>query len=287
MVAAQKGDAIVTRSRSLSIVRVVILSVLAILLVGVPLWMVVVNSFKTQTEAAALGIGLPTQWAMVENYVDVFIRSDYARSFLNSVVVTALSSALLLAVGAPAAWAFARSKSRALTVLYWASLVGVLLPLPVVPLVFILREIGLQGSLVGLIVFSVAARISLVVFLLTGFARGLPRELEEAASMDGATKTRTFLSIVLPLMKPILFTTFIVLAVSIWNDFYGPLFLISNPDLATLPLGLYRLSSGVKEATAWNYVFAHVVLVSLPLILVYVFAQRRVVEGVTAGAVRG
>jgi raffinose/stachyose/melibiose transport system permease protein len=75
--------------------------------------------------------------------------------------------------------------------------------------------------------------------------------------------------------------------VSIWNDFYGPLFLISNPDLATLPLGLYRLSSGIREATAWNYVFAHVVLVSLPLIIVYVLAQRRVVEGVTAGAVRG
>lgn len=276
-----------TRSRFLSVLRVVILALLAIVLVGVPLWMVVVNSFKTQTEAAALGIGLPEQWALIENYVDVFVRSDYARSFLNSVFITTVSSVVLLAVGAPAAWAFARSKSRALAVLYWASLVGVLLPLPVVPLVFMLRELGLQGTHVGLIVFTVAARISLVAFLLTGFARGLPRELEEAAAMDGATKVRTFRSIVLPLMTPILFTTFIVIAVSIWNDFYGPLFLISNPDLATLPLGLYRLSSGVREATAWNYVFAHVVLVSLPLILVYVFAQRRVVEGVTAGAVRG
>jgi raffinose/stachyose/melibiose transport system permease protein len=275
-----------TTSRVNRVLRIAILAILAVLLVLIPLWMVIVNSFKTQTEAAALGIGLPTHWAAIDNYVQVFQNSNYARSFLNSVLVTGISSGLLLAIGAPAAWAFARSRSRALGALYWASLVGVLLPLPAVPLVFMLREAGLQGTQIGLVVFTVAARISLVVFLLTGFARGLPRELEEAASTDGATRLRTFLSIVVPLMRPVLFATFILIAVSVWNDFYGPLFLISNPDQATLPLGLYRLSSGIKEATAWNYVFAHVVLVSLPLILVYVFAQRRIVEGVTAGALK-
>jgi len=269
------------------VVRVVVLSALAVLIVLIPLWMVVVNSFKTQTEASALGIGLPTKWAAVQNYVDVFVQSNYFQSFFNSVLVTLVSSVLLLGIGAPAAWAFARSKSRFLSGLYWASLIGVLLPLPVVPLVFLLQHVGLQGTQVGLIVFTVAARVSMVVFLMTGFARGLPRELEEAAAVDGARRARIFVSIVLPLMRPVLFTTFVVIAVSVWNDFYGPLFLISDPNLATLPLGLYRLSSGIKEATAWNYVFAHVVLVSLPLIIVYVFAQRRVVEGVTAGAVRG
>ena len=275
-----------TTGRATRVLRVATLAVLAALLVLTPLWMVVVDSFKTQTEATALGMGLPTRWAAIDNYVQVFQNSNYARSFLNSVLVTGISSVLLLAIGAPAAWAFARSRSRALGALYWASLVGVLLPLPAVPLVFMLREAGLQGTQIGLVVFTVAARISLVVFLLTGFARGLPRELEEAASTDGATRLRTFVSIVVPLMRPVLFATFVLLAVSIWNDFYGPLFLISNPDQATLPLGLYRLSSGIREATAWNYVFAHVVLVSLPLILLYIFAQRRIVEGVTAGALK-
>lgn len=275
-----------TTGRATRVVRVAILAALAVVLVLTPLWMVIVNSFKTQTEAAALGIGMPTRWAAIDNYVQVFQNSNYARSFLNSVLITGISSALLLAIGAPAAWAFARSRSRALGALYWASLVGVLLPLPAVPLVFMLREVGLQGTQIGLVVFTIAARISLVVFLLTGFARGLPRELEEAASVDGATRLRTFVSIVVPLMRPVLFATFVLIAVSVWNDFYGPLFLISNPDQATLPLGLYRLSSGIKEATAWNYVFAHVVLVSLPLILLYVFAQRRIVEGVTAGALK-
>jgi len=275
-----------TTSRVNQVLRIAILSILVFLLVLIPLWMVIVNSFKTQTEAAALGVGLPTRWAAIDNYVQVFQNSNYARSFLNSLLVTGVSAGLLLAIAAPAAWAFARSGSRALRVLYVACLVGVLLPLPVVPLVFMLREAGLQGTQVGLVVFTVAARVSLVVFLLTGFARGLPTELEEAASVDGATRLRTFLSVVVPLMTPVLFATFVVIAVSVWNDFYGPLFLISDPDQATLPLGLYRLSSGIREATAWNFVFAHVVLVSLPLILVYVFAQRRIVEGVTAGALK-
>lgn len=267
--------------------RFVALTALALVLVGLPLWLVVINSFKTQPEAGALGIGLPTEWAVFENYSEVIEQSDYVRSLLNSVVVSGVSVAVLLCIGAPAAWAFARSRSRWLAAMYWVSLVGVLLPLPVVPLVYLMQQIGLQGTQTGLILFTIGSRISMVIFLMTGFAKGLPRELEEAAAMDGATKVRTFVSVVLPLMKPVISTTFVVVVVLIWNDFYGPLFLISDPDLATLPLGLYRLSSGVSQATAWNYVFSHVVLVSLPLIIVYLIAQRRVVEGVTAGAIRG
>lgn len=264
-----------------------VLAIGAVLLVGVPLWLVVVSSFKTQTDAAALGLGLPQTWAAVENYSQVWQQSSYPRSFLNSVLVTAVSVALLLAVGAPAAWAFARSRSRAMGVLYWLALVGVLLPLPVVPMVFMVREAGLQGTPLGLVLFTVGSRISLVVFLMTGFVKALPRELEEAASVDGATSWRTFRSVVLPLMSPVLRTSTVILTVLIWNDFFGPLFLLGDPDQATLPLGLYQLSSGVAQATAWNYVFAHVVLVSLPLVVVYLVAQRRIVEGVTAGALRG
>lgn len=267
--------------------RILVLSVLGVLLVGVPLWLVVVSSFKTQSEAAALGMGLPTEWAFIENYTAVFEQSDYLLSLWNSVFITGVSVIILLAAGAPAAWAFARSKSRILASLYWVSLVGVLLPLPVVPLVYLVQQMGLQGTQVGLILFTVGSRISLVIFLMTGFARALPRELEEAAAMDGARRARIFVSVVLPLMRPVMLTTFVILMVLIWNDFFGPLFLLGRPDQATLPLGLYRLSSGVAQATAWNYVFAHVIMVSLPLIAVYAFAQKRIVEGVTAGALRG
>lgn len=275
-----------SRSRGAGLLRWAALTILALLFVGVPLWLVIVNSFKTQPEAAQLGLMLPDVWNALENYRAVITDSDYVRGLVNSLIVTTASVAMLFAIAAPAAWAIARSGARWMQVVYVLAIIGVVLPPAVVPMVFLMRGIGLQGTLPALILFTVGMRVSLVVFLLTGFARGLPRELEEAAFVDGATRRRTFFSVVLPLMRPILWSAFIITVVLVWNDFYGPMFLLTG-DNATLPLGLYRLSSGIAQATAWNSVFAHVVLVSLPLILVYVVIQRRVVEGVTAGAVKG
>ena len=278
--------AVGSQSRGVGLLRWVALTIAALLFVGVPLWLVVINSFKTQPEAAELGLTLPQAWHALENYSAVITDSDYLRGLVNSLIVTIASVALLFAIAAPAAWAIARSRARWMRVIYVLAIIGVVLPPAVVPMVFLMRGVGLQGTLPALILFTVGMRVSLVVFLLAGFARGLPRELEEAAFVDGATRRRTFFSIVLPLMRPILWSAFIITVVLVWNDFYGPMFLLTG-DNATLPLGLYRLSSGIAQATAWNSVFAHVVLVSLPLILVYVVIQRRVVEGVTAGAVKG
>ncbi len=266
--------------------RIAALTITAIILVGVPLWMVVINSFKTQAEAAELSLALPRTFAAAQNYGDVISQSRYGASFLSSLIVTGLSVAALLAIGAPAAWAFARARSRAMRLTYSVGIVGVILPPAVVPMVFLMRTVGLQGSQLALILFTLGLRVSLVVFLMTGFARALPRELEEAASVDGAGKLRTFRSVVLPMMRPVLSTVFVMVTVLTWNDFYGPLFLLKG-DNATLPVGLYRLSSGIAQATAWNYVFAHVILVSLPLNVLYAVVQRRIVEGVTAGAIRG
>jgi raffinose/stachyose/melibiose transport system permease protein len=266
--------------------RVAALTLAAIILVGVPLWMVVINSFKTQAEAAELSLALPRTFAAAQNYGDVVSQSHYLASFASSLIVTGLSVGALLAIGAPAAWAFARARSRAMRLTYSIGIVGVILPPAVVPMVFLMRTVGLQGSQLALILFTLGLRVSLVVFLMTGFARALPRELEEAASVDGAGKLRTFRSVVLPMMRPVLATVFVMVTVLTWNDFYGPLFLLKG-DNATLPVGLYRLSSGIAQATAWNYVFAHVILVSLPLIVLYAVVQRRIVEGVTAGAIRG
>ncbi|MDP3177190.1 MAG: carbohydrate ABC transporter permease [Spirochaetaceae bacterium] len=271
--------------RACAILRLSALAVVAFLIVGIPLWMVVVNSLKTQSESAQLSLGLPRIWHAVANYSAVIENSHYARSFVNSLVVTLASELLLFAIGAPAAWAFARSKAPGMKALYMLSIIGVVLPAAAVPMVFLMRGIHLQGSLLALVLFTVGMRVSLIVFLLTGFARGLPYALEEAAYIEGASKLRTFWSVVLPGMKSVCWTAFVIVSILIWNDFYGPLFLLTSKN-ATLPVGLYTLSSGVSHATAWNTVFAHVVLVSLPLIVMYAVAQRQIVEGVTAGALK-
>jgi raffinose/stachyose/melibiose transport system permease protein len=274
-------------TRAGSIGKVVVLSVVALLTVGVPLWTVVINSFKSQSEAAGLSLGLPRDWLAGANYREVISASDYGLGLANSTLVTAVSVFALLALGAPAAWAFARSPSRKMRVLYTIAVFGVLLPPAVVPTVFLMRMIELQGTRTALVLYTIGSRIALVVFLLTGFVKGLPRELEEAAEVDGASRLRIFASVVLPMMGPVVAATTVILVVLIWNDFHGPVFLITGNERATLPLGLYRLSSGINQANAWNLVFSHVVLVSLPLIAVYLAAQRRILEGVTAGAIRG
>ncbi len=269
-----------------AVIRIAILSLFAVVFVGIPLWLVVVNSFKTQSEAAQLGLRLPQIWNAAENYKEVFRNSRYLLSLKNSLIVTLCSEVLLFVICVPAAWGFARSESRLIKLLYPLVIIGVVLPPAVVPTAFLMRLISLQGTIPALVMYTVGMRMSLVVFLLTGFARGLPRELEEAAFVEGATKLRTLWSIVLPMMWSVLWAAFVIVTVLIWNDFYGPLFLLSSQN-ATLPMGLYSLSSGVAKATAWNTVFAHVILVSLPLIIAYIFAQRQIIEGVSQGAIKG
>ncbi len=273
-------------TRGHTVVHSAVLGLVALVIVGVPLWLVVVNSFKTQAEAAQLSLGLPRIWHALTNYREVFENSRYLRSLKNSIVVTFTSEILLFLICVPAAWAFARSSSRVTKILYPLVIIGVVLPPAVVPTAFLMRQISLQGTIPALVMFTVGTRMSLVVFLLTGFARGLPRELEEAAFVEGASKIRTLWSVIVPMMWPVLWAAFVIVTVLIWNDFYGPLFLLTSQN-ATLPMGLYSLSSGVAKATAWNTVFAHVILVSLPLIVVYIVAQRKIVEGVTQGAVKG
>lgn len=252
-----------------------------------PFWMVIVTSFKDLGEAIQLSPALPTEWAAIENYSEVISVADYPRSFLNSVVVTGASILLTLTVGALGAWAFGRSRSRVMQVLYFVAITGVLLPPAVVPTMFLMRSLGIAGTHLALILFLVGTRLGLVIFLMTGFVRSLPAEIEESAYVDGASRLQAFRHIVLPLMSPILVTAGVILLVANWNDFFGAFFLLQGEERATLPLSLYRLPTTSIHQTPWHLVFAHLVLVSLPLIVVYVFAQRRLVEGLTSGSLRG
>jgi raffinose/stachyose/melibiose transport system permease protein len=259
----------------------------AIPLFFLPLWIVIVTSFKPLGEAIELSPGLPETWTAIENYAQVFSVADYPRGLFNSVVVTGASIALTLIVGSLGAWAFGRSRSRLMLLLYFVAITGVLLPPAVVPTMFLMRGLGMAGTHEALILFLVGTRLGFVIFLITGFVRSLPAEIEESAYVDGAGHLRAFWHIVLPLLSPILITAGIILLVTNWNDFFGAFFLLQGEDRATLPLSLYRLPTTSVHQTPWHLVFAHLVLVSLPLIVVYAFAQRRLVEGLTSGSLRG
>lgn len=267
--------------------RYAALTLFAIPWVVMPLWMIVVNAFKTQGEAQALSLSLPEEWAIGDNFSTVVDDGNYLTGLVNSLLITIPAIVVVLLLGSMAAWAFARTHQRWLRAAYYLTTLSVLLPPAIIPSIYLLRELSLDGSRLGYALVTIAARLGLVIFLTTGFVRALPEDLEDAAAVDGAGPVQTYRRILLPLLKPILLVGGVILMITIWNDFFFALFLIQGESSATLPLTLFQFASSTVDTLSWNLVFAHVVLTSLPLVIVYLFVQRRVLSGLTEGAVKG
>lgn len=277
------GDA----SRRYRWARLLVLAFVGSMFYVLPLWVVVVTSFKPIGEAIRLDISLPQNWAIVDNYRTVWVDGRVPLAFANTLFITVTSVTIMIVVGSLAAWAFGRSESRTMKVIYYITVFSLLLPTPIIPAIFLMQRLGIDGTRLALIMFHIGTRLGLVIFLLTGFVRTVPKSLEEAAIMDGASKIQVFYWVVFPLLRPILFTVGIILVIFIWNDFYGSLFLLRGESRQTLPLSLLRFSEGSVRQVPWNLSFAHIVLVSVPLILVYLFGQKRIISGLTSGGVKG
>lgn len=264
-----------------------LLCLLAGVLVLLPAWVVMVTSFKSLAESKTLTISLPQEWQAIENYVTVIGRSDFFRGLLNSLLVTVGSVSALLLLGSMASWVFARSASRVVRALYVTALAGILVPPAIVPAIAVLRAVGLQGSQLGLVTFYVALLMAVTVFIITGFVRTIPTELEDAARIDGCGEVGVFFRIVLPLLQPVLISAGVLLTIIVWTEFFSAFLILAGRASQTLPLGLWYVSSGAINQVQWNYVFTHVVLVSSPLLVFYFLVQRRLTGGVLGGALKG
>lgn len=278
-----------SRRRAISIVKYVLLTLLVIPLVILPLWIMVVSSFKTLNEATELSISLPREWAIIENYSAVIERGNYLTGLGNSLLITLPTIMLVLLLGSAAAWAYARSNSMTLKVAYYISTLSLLLPPALLPTIYLLKLIDLDATRIGYLLVTVGTRIGGMIFLTTGFIRTLPGDFEEAAMIDGASKLQIYWRLILPLVAPVLFVNAILLMISVWNEFFFASFLMPRNEQATLPLALFRFSStGAQFAGMnWNLIFAHVVLTSLPLLIVYLFGQGRIISGLVTGGVKG
>ncbi|MDQ6878055.1 MAG: carbohydrate ABC transporter permease [Candidatus Dormibacteraeota bacterium] len=264
-----------------------ILVVSAVLFVLVPIWIVVVTSFKPLGEAKLLSIELPRQWQIFENYSSVIEDSRFFHGLWNSLVITAVSVAACLIFGSMASWVFARSQSRFIKVMYLVAIAGILVPAAIVPSIALLRVMGLQGTQPGLVVVYVAGMIAVTVFIITGFVRTIPVELEDAARIDGCSEYGVFFRIILPLLTPALISVTTLLTILTWTEFFSAFLILNGREAQTLPLGLWYVSSGAINQVRWNFVFTHVVLVSVPLVVFYFFAQRRLQGGILAGSLKG
>ncbi len=252
---------------------------------GVPFWVIIVTAGKSAVDARQPNLALPNQWELAKNISSTFSEGNMGVASLGSLLLLVPSVFGVLLLGAMASWVLARRKTRSVSIAYTIGISGVIVPPAIVPIVLLLKNIGLQGTPVGLIGVYIGMYMSTVIFFVTGFIRTIPLELEEAARVDGANPIRVFFRIILPLLGPVIATATILISLFIWNDVFYALFVIGG-RLDTLPLNLYQVASSGMYLQNWNLIFTYILLMTLPMLIVFIVAQRRIISGVTSGAVK-
>ncbi|MPZ94877.1 MAG: ABC transporter permease subunit [Propionibacteriales bacterium] len=242
----------------------------------------VVNSFRPGAEIFNDPLGLPTG-AYFGNYVEAWQEAQFGTYFANSVLVVVSAVFVGTAVSAMAAYPLGRYTFRGHGVFTAYFIAGLTLPirLAAVPIFYLLGSMGLIDSRIGVALVYAASGVPFSIFILTAFFRGLPRELEDAARIDGAGEFRIFALVMLPLVKPALATVALFQFVQLWNDFFFPLILLRTTEKYTLPVGLTFFFG--QYQTDWGAVFAGLVITTMPLVVVFLLLTRQVVNGLVAG----
>ena len=267
------------------IVQPIAAILLVVMLLGVPFWLVISTAGKTQAEAITPNLAPPSDWHLIENLVQALTEGKMVAAFFGSLLVMVPSVAGVLILGAMASWILSRRKTRGIAMLYALAISGVVLPPAVVTVVLLLRQIGLAGTPMGMIGVYMGMYMSTVIFFVTGFIRTIPVELEEAARIDGARPVKVFFKVIFPLLGPTVATATILICLYIWNDVFYALFVIGG-RLDTLPLNLFQVASSGAYLQNWNLIFAYIIIMSLPLLITFMVMQRKIISGITSGAVK-
>ena len=261
--------------------------VIALIIFIVPFVFMVFTAGKTKQEASALEFSWPTEWAFVDNLVTVLSTRDFllVRAFANSVILTVVAVAVMVVLGAMVGYVLQRRKSRWNPLVNFFVLAGLIIPPAVVPTIWVMQGLGIFKTLIGLILVHVAFGLSFCILLFRAFVAGIPRELDEAAIIDGASSSKLFFRVVFPLLRPVIITVIVVQAVAVFNDFTYALYFLPGDDNATVQLTTYNYTS--QAVSSWNLLFMNVLIITVPPLIMYIFFQRQIVAGMTSGAVKG
>lgn len=273
-----------TRRRVSSLTLSVVLISLAVA-VAIPLYYIVVSTFKTQSEMAKSPLGLPSSLSF-DNYVAVVEKTPVFQSFLNTAIVTVFGVGFMVMIGALAAYGMIQKRSRFTSVVGMLLMVAFVIPsqATLIPLYQMEASLGLVNSLLGLIVMYLGGAV-FCYFLIVGYMRKLPTEIFEAARLDGASPLRIFWAIVLPLIRPILVTVIVFQTMWVWNDFLYPNVFISSSSKRTIVLQVYNAVG--QFTTNWPQFMTLTVIALIPVVIFFIFCQRWIVSGLAAGSVKG
>ncbi|MEH1163919.1 carbohydrate ABC transporter permease [Micromonospora sp. CPCC 205539] len=271
------------KNHALSIIAILLSTVVFV----VPFAFVVLTAVKDQQQASLLDFSWPRDFQVVQNFIDVVEARDYMLiiAFINSTILTVCSVAGMVILAAMVAFVLQRRRSRWNGLVTMLVLSGLIIPPAVVPTIWVLQKLGLFRTMPGLILVEIAFGLSFCVLLFRAFIATIPRELDEAAIIDGAGPLRLFFRVILPLLKPVVVTAVVVQSVFVFNDFTYPLYFLPGDQNATVQLTLFNFSS--QFSTQYNLLFMNILLITVPPLIMFLFFNRQIVAGMTSGAVKG
>jgi raffinose/stachyose/melibiose transport system permease protein len=273
-------------SRRVRLFSPLFIAVIAVVFL-VPFVFIIFTAAKTKAEAGQLAFSLPSEWALIDNLKEAIKARDYmlVTAFINSTIITVASVAIMVVLAAMVAYVLQRRKPRWGWFADVLILSGLIIPPAVVPTVWVLQELSLFKTLQGMILLEVAFGLSFSILLFRAFIATIPRELDEAATIDGAGPLRVFFSVIFPLLRSVVVTVVVVQSVTVFNDFVNPLYFLPGDENATVQLTLFNFQSQYEQN--YNLLFADILLITIPPLIMFMFFNRKIVEGLTAGAVKG
>jgi raffinose/stachyose/melibiose transport system permease protein len=271
--------------------RAVVIGAAAIVLTAifflVPFVFVFLTASKDRTESAALEFSWPKNFVLFNNIAEALAARDYLMviAFINSVILTVVSVAALVVLSAMVAYVWQRRASRLSPLINGLVLAGLIVPPAIVPTIWVLQTLGLFKTMPGLIFIEIAFGLPFCVLLFRAFISTVPRELDEAAVVDGAGPVQIFFRVIFPVLRSVIMTVIILQAVRVYNDFEHPLYFLPGTQNATVQLTLLNFSS--QFTTQYNLLFATILMVAIPPLIMFIFFNRKIVEGMAAGSVKG
>lgn len=265
--------------------------ILALIVIGIifviPFIFIFFTASKTRAEASQFQFSWPSEFQLLQNISAVltFGNNRMVLALWNSLILTVGSVTLIVLLSALVAFVLQRRSDRMANIVSSFMLAGLILPPSVVPTVFLLQSLGLYKTLIGMTLVNVALGMAFATLILRAFVASIPKEIDEAAIVDGASPLRVFFSIVLPLLRPAIVTVIVTSSVAVYNDFVGPLYFLPGAQNVTAQLTLFSYMSQFNSQ--WNLLFADVIIITIPPLIMFIFFQRQIVSGMTNGAVKG
>jgi len=254
------------------------------ILMLIPLVLIIINAFKPATECLTLNFSLPSKLDF-SNFTTVIEKGKLGQSFLNSLLYATLATLITVFLGSMAAYIFSRRSGKFTNAAYMYVVLGIVIPINYVALMKVMQITQLNDSRLGIVLLYAAIQMPFTVFLIYGFVAKVPKDLDEAAVIDGCGPFRLFFNIIIPMMKPSLVTAGVLCFLNNWNEFVMPLYFLNSSKKWPMPLAVYNFFG--QYSKEWNLICADILLTCLPVIIIYLICQKDIVGGQTAGAVKG